>query len=129
MIHIISIAHQGHAFPVIFPTEKTGDARLHFALLFQAGNFPIDKFCEANEQIRIIEESQMNELEAFRRKWLARGFYPAIKAFETGWEVTLWHHLTAKELYRAPQGRAETLLDAMTAAEADLRGMLNAAKV
>ncbi len=126
MIHIITVSHADHHYPVIFPTEKTGAARLQFALLFQAGNFPIEKFCEANEQIRRIEASQMQDMEAIKLRWIRAGFNPLILGTASEWQVTLYHSFPANELHRPPTGRVATLKDACAAADADLSEMLAA---
>lgn len=126
MIHAIQITAAGQTYVARFPAEKTGDARMLFALLANRGEISMAGFFDANQQLRQIEDRHVNEIEAIKARLVRQGFFLQINANSEGWQVSLWHSLPG--VHRQPQGRAETLRDALVAAEADLGEMLEAKK-
>lgn len=128
MIHQLTIPGLAHTYILRFPADKLPDARFRLWLWMDQEKIGLYEFNEAAQQLKEIEERHMIDMDVFRRVWVSRGFFPVVKAFANGWEVSLWHNLPAHELHRQPTGRAETLADAMAAAEADLSDMLERKK-
>lgn len=124
MIHTITLPGKQFTEVVLFPTEKSADARLMFGLLADRGHITITDFFEAARQIKQIEDAQMHEMEAIKLRWIRAGFCIEIHGNADRWQVTLLHSFS--HLHRNPNGRGATLPDAFAAAEADLSEMLAA---
>lgn len=126
MIHTLKILHGGHTFLFRYRSDRLHALRQQLARNAIAGNFPLNKAFAANRDIidNLEGSKEMDQLEEFRRKLVAIGFFPNISATDDGWQCLLMNSV----VHRPPFGRGTTVLEAIVAADVDRVELMKKAK-